>query len=72
MRKIEIAWKREWFPKIPKYPGSFWNSKENQIAFLDDIAIDYKIKEPSDWSRVTLSLVRKKGGQVSKSHVHSH
>lgn len=61
---LETKWKREWFPKLPKYEVSHWASQENQKKFLDEIAAEYKIIEPNDWRRITLSLIRTKGGQV--------
>lgn len=57
-------WKREWFPRISKYPANYWESPENQRAFLEKIASDYGLKNPNDWNRVTISLIKQRGGKV--------
>ena len=60
----EIEWKREWFHNIPKYPKEFWNNLNNSQRFLDQISNEYNINSPNDWKRITISLIKKNGGQV--------
>lgn len=62
----ETSWKRDWFTNLPIFPKDHWNSRENQLKFLEKIASQYNIKfnSPADWKRITLSLIRKQGGQV--------
>lgn len=60
----EIAWKRSWFPHIPLLPRSYWNKKENQKEFMDQVAIQYGIQKATDWQRITLTLIKNKGGSV--------
>ena len=67
INEIEISWKREWFVNLSKFPHDYWNLIENQRKFLDEIASEYNIKTPNDWKRVSMSLIRKKGGQVSEN-----
>ena len=62
---IEIKWKREWFPITPKYPKEYWNNLNNSQIFLDQIAINQNINTPNDWKKITVSLIKKNGGQVN-------
>lgn len=61
----DIEWKREWFPNISKFPKDYWDSTSSQKAFLDTLRVQYKLNNADDWKRVTLSLIRKQGGQVA-------
>lgn len=62
--RLDIQWKREWFLHIPIYPTYFWNSPENSRKFLEKIAIEYNVFDPVDWKRISIGLIRNKGGQV--------
>lgn len=64
VHKKGIAWKREWFVNIPKYSPSFWKIEANQRKFMELLASEYNIKNPTDWSRVSNSFIKKKGGKV--------
>lgn len=61
---IEISWKKEWFPNTLQFPISFWRKEDNRKHFLQTLASDYNIFHFHDWQRVSLSLIKKKGGQV--------
>jgi hypothetical protein len=43
-------------------PRGHWKDKENQKAFLDQLAIKLNIQKPEDWYKVTSQLVLEKGG----------
>lgn len=60
----DIKWAKEWFQNLPKYSVTFWKNKENQREFMNKIAKSYNIRTPNDWQRVTVSLIKMKGGQV--------
>lgn len=60
----EVPWKREWFPHIPRFPKSHWNSIENCRSFIDDIAKSSHVHSSSDWRRVSVTLIRNIGGAV--------
>lgn len=60
----ETSWKREWFKNIPLYPSTHWKNPNNQKTFLDGLASHYHLKKPEDWKRISISLIRKKGGEV--------
>lgn len=63
-----MKWSKEWFPTIPKYSPSYWLSESNQKRFLDEISSQFGIVKPSDWARITISLVKGQGGQVCLFH----
>lgn len=44
-------------------PPLFWESKENERRFLDEVATKYNLESVSDWRKVTASLIKKCGGQ---------
>lgn len=58
----DINWKREWFPKVPLFPRTFWISHENRRKFLDSLTLHFKIKAPSDWGKVTIQDFNRLGG----------
>lgn len=60
----EIKWELEWFSNLPRYGRGHWLSYENQLNFLDSIAMKYHVSQPNDWKRITSSLIKSKGGQV--------
>lgn len=60
----EINWKNEWFIYAPKFTKKYWNSLENQRNFLDKIRTQFSITALTDWRRVSLTLIQKKGGKV--------
>lgn len=70
VKYIEVEWRPEWFINARKYAQGHWDSQENQRKFLDIIALQYNIINPSDWKRVTAALLRSKGGQVRASFLH--
>lgn len=61
----DIAWKKDWFPKIPKVERNYWKSEDNQRQFLHNLASRYHLVRSSDWRRVTSALIEKNGGRVS-------
>lgn len=61
----EVQWKQEWFHNIPKFKRSHWLNKTNSKTFLDNIANELGILNPLDWRRVNISLIRKRGGEVT-------
>ena len=62
--QIEREFKKEWFHHIPKYPKEFWNNLNNSQKFLDQISNEHNINTSNDWKRITISLIKKNGGQV--------
>lgn len=62
---LETKWKREWFLNIPRFPKSYWNLEDNCIKFMDEIARANNIQVVTDWRKVTLNLIKNKGGSVS-------
>lgn len=67
LRKIDIEWKREWFANLPKYERSFWNSEENCKHFLNKIATEVNIQTTNDWRKISISLLKNNGGNVSNT-----
>lgn len=61
---IDISWKQEWFPNLPQYNQMHWEKESNQRDFLEKIAVNYGLHTPNDWRKVTVSLIRTKGGTV--------
>lgn len=57
---------REWCPvrHRPNVPKGYWNSKEKQRKFLDDVAEELGIKRPSDWSKVRNCDIEQRGGRT--------
>lgn len=64
-KMIDVDWKKEWFPTIPKYTRMYWKSEENQRNFLKYIASQYGVEKPQDWNKISLTLIRGEGGQVN-------
>lgn len=60
----EISWDPKWFKFCQRVPSSFWNISTNQKRFFDNIAEKNQISSPTDWLRVSTTLVQKSGGQV--------
>jgi hypothetical protein len=47
----------EWLPwKHEKVPATFWDDLNNQRKFFDWASKELKIKETSDWYKVTLKV----------------
>lgn len=65
----DVNWQREWFPNLKKYEKGYWREERNQRKFLDLIAAKYNLQQPSDWNRVTQSLIRQNGGQVRLDNI---
>lgn len=62
----DVNWNVSWFPNVPKYSPSYWDTTLNQRKFIREIAEVYGIHQNEDWQRVSLSLIKKNGGSVSK------
>lgn len=62
---VDVEWKREWFSNIPRFPKSHWNSIDNCLLFMKDIASTPKVNGNVDWRKVTVTLIRNKGGMVN-------
>lgn len=62
---VDVNWERSWFIYVPMYPKAYWDNPSNQRSFLDSLAEKYHLKNSSDWQRLTVTLVRRKGGSVS-------
>jgi hypothetical protein len=46
-----------WLPwKFTLVPKNFWGDLKNQRKFLDWVAIQLDIKQPSDWYNVTVKV----------------
>lgn len=60
-----MLWKREWFPRIPIFGRSYWDSDENSKKFLDSLAMQYNLQDLGDWRRVSVALIKSKGGRVN-------
>lgn len=58
----DVPWKQEWFENISKYNSSYWSIKQNQLIFLNEFAQKNRIV---DWSRTSVTLLKKNGGYVS-------
>lgn len=52
-------WEIEWFSKKP---NRYWNNISNQRLFLDLFAKRHGIKNPSHWSRISVSQIEEEGG----------
>lgn len=59
LRYKDIDWKYEWFRNLPK---SYWESMGNRKEFMEKIAKKLKIKNPSDWGKVTVHHFYELGG----------
>jgi hypothetical protein len=42
---------------------AYWKDKENQKAFFDKLSINWNIKKPEDWCKVTRRMVLSEGGK---------
>lgn len=60
---VDIEWRREWFPRIP-IGAKFWMSLENRRKFLDEIKLNFDIKQPSDWGKLTYKDFINTGGRT--------
>lgn len=56
----EHNWKEE---KLDNKRKGYWKSKENQIEFLNNIAIKYNITTPQDWGKITTQDIIDNGGK---------
>lgn len=66
---LETKWNKKWFrTSNRKFPLGFFRDPSNQKNFLNSIAAQYNIKEPSQWQRVSIKLLKKKGGAVQIFH----
>jgi hypothetical protein len=43
-------------------PRGYWQDKENQKKFFDQLAIKWNIQKPEDWNKMTCDMVVKEGG----------
>lgn len=59
-----MKWDLNWFPANSKYPQKYWKYLNNQRDFMDSIAREYHVTQPQDWRRVSLTIIRNKGGSV--------
>jgi hypothetical protein len=46
-----------------KRPNGYWEQKENQRLFLDQLAIKWNIQKPEDWKKFTTTSLLKEGGR---------
>jgi hypothetical protein len=50
---------RQWHPwHFAKVPKGFWNDQENRRKFFDWFAQEMGITQPSDWYKVTKSILK--------------
>lgn len=49
---------------MQRYPVHYFDDKKNQKKFLDEFAMKYNLTCPGDWSRITLTMMKQRGGQV--------
>jgi len=65
----EISWKKEWFENTNAFPRKYWMNEENHRSFLDQLAKKHKVKEPSDWGKVTTKdILESKGKRLLDCH----
>lgn len=57
-KRSEYSWKVSSFNQVPKH---FWDSKENQRVFFEQLAKELNIKSFEDWYTVKWSTFREKG-----------
>ena len=62
--ELDTSWNRDWFPLVHKYPSNYFELKENQLSFLNNIAVQFDVRIPIDWVKIPISLIRKEGGGV--------
>lgn len=62
----DITWKNEWFKNRKKYSRNYWETKENRIAFLEEIFRKNHLQSSFDWRKVTNTLIKQNGGEVSQ------
>lgn len=60
----DIAWKREWFTNLPRFPKSHWESLENCRRFMDELAVSSSIASLHDWNKITIAFISHRGGKV--------
>jgi hypothetical protein len=53
---------------IVRRSNSHWKDIGNQKAFLEKLATEWKIQTPSDWNRVSMREVLKKGGHFISNY----
>lgn len=46
----------------------YWTLKENQHKFLEDLALQLRIKKPSEWGKITINQVIDHGGRSLLHH----
>lgn len=63
----DIEWKREWFPNLPVFPKTYWNSMDNCRMFLDKLAKNYNISSLNDWRKISGNLISRRGGKVENN-----
>ena len=63
-RSSSIVISKFWYSesKQTRVPWGYWDQQENQKSFLDTIACDFEIKEPSDWNNITRKQLKEHGG----------
>ena len=61
----ETSWHRQWF-RLPFqiFPKQHWDKLSNQRKFLRSIEKQFLISQISQWQRVTMTLLKAKGGSV--------
>lgn len=57
-------WKKDWFSNLPRFRTSHWDSLENCVNFITEIARDSYVNNVVEWKRVTTAMITKKGGLV--------
>lgn len=54
---------------MQKFPRNLYLAdKENQRKFFDEMARDYKIKDPSEWGQISEKQVEERGGTLILKH----
>jgi phage anti-repressor protein len=56
----EIKWQEQYFHSIRS--TGFWNSKQNQRKFFEEIANKFGIKKNEDWGKLTHQQILESGG----------
>lgn len=63
--RIDTIWNPDWFKSFfRKYPVGHWEDLNNQRKFLESISSQYNISSPSQWHKVSIGFLQKKGGRV--------
>jgi hypothetical protein len=59
-----------WLPwQFSRCPATYWDDIKNQRKFLDWASKELKLKEPSDWYNVTVTVIKVRFFQVESQGI---